>query len=93
MEPSEILAQVHSERTRDRTLVGQWVAKLTPAERERFDGFVDAFEDAAAYKLPVLLDALDADEVLGSEGAGWPDHSGDSLKKWMQRRERASETR
>ena len=92
MDPSEVLASVHAERTRDRTVIGQWLAKLSDAERSRFQEFLEAFEANASYRLPLLVDALKSDEILGSDGAGFPDITGESLKTWMTRRVRASET-
>ncbi len=92
MDPSEVLSSVHAERTRDRTVVGQWLAGLSDVERARFHAFLDAFEATPTYRMPLLIAALQADEVLGVAGAGFPDLSGESLKTWMARRERASET-
>jgi hypothetical protein len=92
VEPSELLARVHAERNRDRTVVGQWLAQISDEERARFREFLAAYEANASYKLPLLLAALHADEILGAAGAGFPDISGESLSTWMSRNERASET-
>ena len=92
MDPSEVLASVHAERTTDRTLIGQWLEKRTDEERERFLDFLAAYRANPGYRMPLLLAALQADEVLGERGAGFPDLSGESLKTWMARRERSSET-
>ena len=92
MEPSELLARVHAERTRDRTIVGQWLAQISDEERARFREFLAAYGANAAYKLPLLLAALHADEILGEAGVGFPDISGESLSTWMARNERPSET-
>jgi hypothetical protein len=92
MDPAQVLASVHAERTRDRTVVGQWLAGRSEEERARFKEFVRAFEANPAYRMPLLIAALQSDEVLGAEGAGFPDLSGESLKSWMAKRERAPET-
>jgi hypothetical protein len=92
MDPSEVLASVHAERTRDRTVVGRWLMGISNTERTRFDEFLEAFGANPNYRMPVLIAALQADAVLGAEGAAFPDLSGESLKTWMAKRERAPET-
>ncbi len=85
MDPAALLAAKHEERTRDRTVVGLWLAELPPEERERFREFILAFKAHAAYRIPVLLEAIRADEVLGEGGAEFPDTTGESMKKFLKR--------
>ena len=35
--------------------------------------------------MPLLIEALRADEVLGEGGAGFPDTTGESMKKFLKR--------
>lgn len=83
--PTDLLAATHRGRTRDRTAVGMWLADLSPEERERFRQFVRAFRDNPTYRMPVLVEALRADEILGEAGAGFPDATGESIKKFLKR--------
>jgi hypothetical protein len=66
-------------------VVGLWHAGLTDEERVRFQEFVDAFRENPAYSLPLLREALFVDDVLGVDGAGFPDVTGESLSKFLRR--------
>ena len=85
MDPADLLAAKHGERTRDRTVVGLWLAELPPEERERFRQFIVAFRANPAYWMPVLIEALREDEILGEGGAEFPDLTGESMKNFLKR--------
>ena len=85
MDPAEVLAAKQLARTRDRTVVGMWLADVGPAERERFRQFIVAYKANPAYRLPVLIEALREDEILGEGGAEFPDLTGESMKNFLKR--------
>ena len=82
---SEALRDLHHQRSQDRTVVGLWHAGLTDEERVRFQEFVDAFRANPSYSLPLLREALFDDEILGVDGARFPDVTGESLSKFLRR--------
>lgn len=82
---SDALRDLHNQRSQDRTVVGLWHAGLTDEERARFQEFVDAFRANPSYSMPLLREALFDDEILGVDGARFPDVTGESLSKFLRR--------